>query len=273
MKKINILIVIVAAVFLNSCEDVITVDLKRDAPKLVVEASINWDKGTTGQDQRIKLTTTTGYYSDEIPKVSGALVSIKNSSNVIFNFIEISNKGVYTCSNFIPAINESYTLTIINNGSTYTANETLKSVAPITEVIQNNQGGFTGKDIEIKTYFKDPGNETNYYLYKYNYSNQVTQNFYADEDTFFQGNEFFSISQNDNLRIADKITVTHYGVSKTYYNYMKVLISVAGSTGGSPFQSPPATVKGNIINITNPDDYPLGYFSVSEADVKTYIIE
>lgn len=149
----------------------------------------------------------------------------------------------------------------------------MKSVAPINEIIQNNQGGFTGKNIEIKTYYTDPANETNYYLYKYNYSNQVTQNFYADEDTFFQGNEFFSISQNDNLKIGDKIIVTHYGVSKTYYNYMKVLISVAGNTGGSPFQSPPATVKGNIINITNPDDFPLGYFSLSEADSKTYTIE
>lgn len=85
MKKINILIVIIAAIFLNSCEDVVTVDLKTDAPKLVIEASINWDKGTTGQEQKIKLTTTTSYYSDEIPKVSGALVSIKTvqTSNLI----------------------------------------------------------------------------------------------------------------------------------------------------------------------------------------------
>jgi hypothetical protein len=32
-------------------------------------------------------------------------------------------------------------------------------------------------------------------------------------------------------------------------------------------------VRGNIINTTNSDDFPLGYFSVSEADTKTYIIE
>lgn len=273
MKKTNILLVIILAIFLNGCEDVVIVDLKTDAPKLVIEASINWYKGTTGQEQKIKLTTTTSYYGDTIPKVSGATVSIKNSSNTTFNFIEISNTGVYTCSNFMPVINEPYTLTIINKGNTYTAAETLKSVAPISEIIQNNEGGFTGKDIEIKTYYTDPANETNYYLYKYNYSNQVIQNFYADEDTFFQGNKFFSVSQNDDLKIGDEVTVTHYGISKPYYNYMNVLISVAGSTGGSPFQSPPATVRGNIINATNPEDYPLGYFSISEADTKTYVIE
>jgi uncharacterized protein YceK len=273
MKKINILLVIILTVFLNGCEDVVSIDLKTEAPKLVIEASINWYKGTNGQEQKIKLTTTTDYYSDDIPVVSGAIVSIKNSSNIIFYFTENSNTGVYTCYNFIPVINEAYTLTIISNNKTYTAAETLRSVAPINEIIQNNDGGFTGNNVEVKTYYTDPANETNYYLYKYNYSNQVRQNFYADEDTFFQGNKFFSVSQSDDLKIGDEITVTHYGISKPYYNYMNVLISVAGSTGGSPFQSPPSTVRGNIINTTNPDDYPLGYFSISEADTKMYIIE
>jgi len=273
MKKINILLVLIVAIFLNGCEDVVNIDLQTDAPKLVIEASINWNKGTTGKEQKIKLTTTTNYYSDLIPKVSGATVSIKNSSNSTFRFTEIANTGVYTCSNFIAVLNETYTLTIINKGNTYTAVETLKPVAPISEIIQNNEGGFTGKDIEIKTYYTDPANETNYYLYNYHYSNQVKQNYYADEDTFFQGNKFFSVSQSDDLKVGDEITVTHYGISKPYYNYMNVLISIAGSSGGGPFQSPPATVRGNIINTTNPDDYPLGYFSISEADSKKYIIK
>ena len=273
MKKINILLILILAVFLNGCEDVVSIDLKTDAPKLVIEASINWYKGTSGREQKIKLTTTTDYYSNQVPTVSGATVSIKNNSNITFKFIELSDTGVYTCSNFIPAINEAYTLTIINKGETYTAIETLKSVAPISEIIQNNKGGFTGTDVEIKTYYTDPANESNFYLYQYNYSNAAKQNFYADEDTFFQGNKFFSVSHSDNLQIGDKVTVTHYGVSKPYYNYMNVLVSVAGSTGGSPFQSPPATVRGNVINTTNPDNFPLGYFSISEADTKIYTIE
>jgi hypothetical protein len=273
MKKINIFLALILAFFLNGCEDVVSIDLKTDAPKLVIEASINWFKDTSGREQRIKLTTTTDYYSNQIPKVSGATVTIKNSSNITFYFTELSDTGVYICLNFTPVINETYTLTIINNGNAYTATETLKSVAPITEIIQNNEGGFTGTDVEIKSYYTDPANEINYYLYQYNYSNAAVQNFYADDDTFFQGNKFFSVSQSDDLQIGDKVTVTHYGVSKPYYNYMNVLINIAGSTGGSPFQSPPATVRGNIINTTNPNNFPLGYFSISEADTRTFTIE
>jgi hypothetical protein len=54
---------------------------------------------------------------------------------------------------------------------------------------------------------------------------------------------------------------------------MNILLSVAGNTGGSPFQSPPATVRGNIINTTNFDNYALGYFRLSETDSASYVIE
>jgi hypothetical protein len=54
---------------------------------------------------------------------------------------------------------------------------------------------------------------------------------------------------------------------------MSILISLAGSNNGSPFQSPPATVRGNIVNQTNEANYALGYFSLSEIDSLEYTIE
>jgi len=273
MKRINLIIAFISLLILTSCEEVVQLDLPTAPPRIVIEASINWQKGTTGNFQKIKLTTTTGFYDTSVPIVSGATVSVKNSSNVNFNFSEISGKGEYVCTNFIPVINEKYTLTVTSNGQTYTATEVLKSVAPITEVIQNDKGGFTGNNIEIKTYFNDPANESNFYLYNYSYSSQVLQNFYVDEDTFYQGNRFFSVSLSDKVKKGDKINVTHFGISKSYYNYLSVLLSIASNGGGSPFQSPPATVRGNIINTTNAANYPLGYFSISESDKIEYTVQ
>jgi hypothetical protein len=94
--------------------------------------------------------------------------------------------------NFIPAINEIYTLTV-TKGQTYTATETLKPVALIDEIIQNDKA--VGNNIEIKTYFNDPANESNYYLYNYSYSNQVLQNFYVDEDTFIKEINFLYLTK------------------------------------------------------------------------------
>ena len=273
MKKIALFFILLTSFLNSSCEDVIDVDLNTAPPKLVVTASINWKKGTSGKQQKVILTTTTGFYSSEIPRVSQAIVTVKNSSNVVFNFVESTVKGEYVCNNFVPILNEKYTLTIVSKGTTYTATETLKPVPSITEIIQNDKGGFTGDQLEIKTFYMDPVNETNYYLYKYAYSNQIKSNFYVDYDEFFNGNKFFSISQNDELKIGDKIEITHYGISKPYFNYMNILVTISSNSGGSPFQSPPATVKGNIINTTNAADFPLGYFSLSEVDVRNYTIQ
>lgn len=273
MQKITFFFVFIVASLFAGCEDVVDVDLKTAPPKLVIEASINWQKGTLGNQQRIKLTTTTGFFSSTIPTVSGAIVFITNSSNMVFNFVEVANTGEYFCSNFVPVINETYTLTVVSNGQTYTATETLQAVAPITKLEQKNDGGFTGDQIDVKTYYNDPADIPNYYLYKYTYSNQVKSSLYVDKDEFFDGNEFFSISQNDKLKTGDKVEITHYGISKAYYGYMSILVSIAGNSGGGPFQSPPATVRGNIINTTDRANYPLGYFSLSETDHRSYTIQ
>jgi Domain of unknown function (DUF4249) len=273
MKNILYISSLILSLFLFSCEEVVNVDLDTASPRLVVDASINWEQGTDGSQQKIKLTTTTNYYSTTVPVVSGATVFVKNSSNTIFDFIEISTTGEYVCTNFIPQLNENYTLTVISKGQTYTATETLKSVASIQDIVQNNEGGITGDQVEIKTFFTDPAGEDNYYMFKYKYSNKNKLDYQVSDDRFFQGNSFFSISNNEDLGTNDRIDVMHYGISRSYYNYMNILLSVAGNTGGGPFQSPPATVRGNIINKTNFDNYALGYFRLSETDSGNYIIQ
>ena len=273
MKKILLFLSLIITILFSSCEEVINVDLNTAAPKLVIEASINWEKGTTGSQQIIKLSTTTSFYSSIVPAVSGALVTVTNSSNTIFSFIENANTGQYICSNFIPNLNEIYTLKVVINGQTYTATETLKSVATITSIEQNNEGGFTGNKIEIKAVYTDPANEENYYLYRYKYPSSTKFDYFTDEDKFFQGNVFFSSSFTDDLKQGDAINIVHYGISKNYYNYLSILLNLTGDSSGSPFQSPPSTVRGNIINQTNFDNYALGYFSLSQTDTRNYTIQ
>lgn len=248
-----------------NCQDVIDVDLNTDNPRLVIDASINWLKRTPGEIQKIKLTTTTNYYTKIIPIVTGAVVSIKNSDGLIYNFTEKPNSGEYICTNFTPVLSEEYKLTIIANGQIYEASENLIRVSEITKLEQNTQPGFGGKEVtQFKAFFVDPPNIDNYYLYKYIYSTDFLPNYNVTEDTFFQGNQIFSSDFKTDLKIGDKLQVSHYGISKKYYNYLNILLTVAGNSGGGPFQSPPATVRGNIVNLTNVENYPLGYFSLSE---------
>lgn len=273
MKKIHIFIAFLFVLLTSGCEEVIPVDLNTDPPRLVVEASLKWQKGTAGDKQMIKLSTTTSYFSNLIPTVSGAKITVKNSQNTVFDFTEGSVAGQYNCDNFAPKINETYTLTIILNGVTYTATETLKSVAPIEEITQNDKGGIAANRIQLKSTFTDPANENNFYLYNYSYKDKIAQDFFTDDDVSFQGNKFFSLSRNAELEKGDNVIITHYGISEKYFNYMKVLISISGARGGGPFQAPPVTVRGNILNTTNNDNYPLGFFFVGEADTRNFTIK
>lgn len=273
IKTVLIIFTILISSFsLTSCEDVVDVDLNTAAPKLVIDASIKWQKGTLGEVQTIKLTTTTGYFENTIPTVSGAIVFITDSNSIQYDFNEDIGTGNYICTNFNPVLNETYVLTVIHNGQTYLATENLIPSPTIDSVNQNDEGGFTGDEIEVKFFFQDNGLIDNFYLIQFNASFLNLPEYDVVNDEFFQGNQMFGLYFNEDLEPTNDLTFTLHGISERYYNYMNVLLGVAGNSDG-PFQAPPATVKGNIVNQTNFDNYALGYFRLSEIDTMSYTVQ
>lgn len=267
-----IILLVLMILFTVGCEDVIDVDLENSNPRLVIEASIHWKKGTNGNEQKIKLTTTTDYYSNVVPKVSGATVFITDSSNT-YTFLENPGTGEYFCGNFNPVIGETYNLTVIAKGETYTATETLKPVPTIDSIEQNDEGGILGDEIEVKFFFQDNGMTDDFYLVQFNSNFNLLPEYDVINDEFFQGNQMFGLYTNEDMKPTDVLTFTLHGISERYYNYLNVLLAVSGGNGGGPFSTPPATVRGNFVNQTNPDNFAFGYFSVSETDSRTYVIQ
>lgn len=278
MKNIKLFIAILIASFsVISCEEVVDVDLDTAAPKLVIDASIKWEKGTTGSSQRIKLTTTTDFYSNTIPVATGAIVTVSDITSttpVLFQFIENGQTGEYICSNFNPIINNDYSLTVVYEGQTYTSTSKFMATPVIEKTEQITKPGFDGNDVyQIKFYFQDNGNEDNFYLVSLKNNNIVYPEYGTLTDEFFQGNQMFAIYQDDDLKKGDVVAYSLQGITEKYNNFMSKLLSIAGSDGGNPFATAPATVRGNIVNKTNPDDFPFGYFHLSETDSETYTIQ
>ena len=56
MKKLITILLLLTAFVFTSCEEVINVNVDTAPPRLAVEAAINWQKGTAGNEQIIKLT-------------------------------------------------------------------------------------------------------------------------------------------------------------------------------------------------------------------------
>lgn len=269
MKKNIFLLSLLFTLF--SCEDVIDVDVPTSAPRLVIEASINWVKDTPGNNQVIKLTTTAPYFNDGVPPANNAQVSITDENNNVFNFVEDGQTGMYYNSNFITEINGVYHLTVVYENEVYTATETLLPVAEIEFVEQNLEGGITGEDIEIRTYFTDPVDEENYYFFEYIPNIPVLATLSTLKDEFINGNQVFSLYLEVDLNIGDEVLIRSNGVSKEYYEFMYILLQQTGGSGG-PFGTQPATVRGNCINLTNPDNYPFGYFRLSEVSEVSYVV-
>lgn len=263
---------LIFAIGLFGCEEVIDVDLPEAPPKLVIDASINWYKNTLGNNQVVKLTLTTPYFEEDIRPATGAEVYITHNNNT-YIFTEEDSSGIYKTDNFIPEILATYELTVNYNGETYKGTERLYPVTPIIRVEQSQEGGISGEDYEIKAFYQDPADEENYYLFKFENDVPTLSSLEVYKDEFINGNEIFAYYSNEDLKAGNSIVITAYGVSEQFYEFMYILLQQNSIGGGGPFETQPATVRGNCINITDPGNFPLGYFRLSEVDTFTYTLD
>lgn len=276
------LLIILMGTVLYSCTDVIDVDVPTGKPRLVVEASIDWEKGTDGKNQTIKLSRMTPYFSNqEIDEVLGATVTIKDKeTGDVFSFQD-QNNGLYTTDVFIPVLGHSYVLTINHEGETYRAEETMMSVADIQKIDQSTDGGNSSEDIEVNIHFQDPQGIENYYFLKFQRVGDLLPTIEPMSDKFTDGNvmkESFEkeddadTSEKEQLKPGDVVEYQMLGISQRYYDYMQIMVNQLGAEA-SIFAGVPVELKGNCININDKKEFTLGYFRVTETIKGSYTIQ
>ncbi|SKB49813.1 DUF4249 family protein [Dyadobacter psychrophilus] len=278
MKNINIngklgaLLLLIG--FLNSCTDVIDVKVPNGGARLVVDASIKWQKGTTGKTQTINLRKSTAYF-DKNPNVpvTGASVTVtKENDGSVFVFAD-KNDGSYTATDFVPELNASYTLKILYNGNSYTATETLIAAPVVNRVEQAIEGSDGDIEIVLQVFFDDPGAVKNYYLGEFTPSNLPLPSLAVISDKFSDGNENYIENDNENNVAGVTVGINVYGISQRYYDYLNILIQQSGSDEGGPFPTIPVPLKGNCTNVNDPNEEVLGYFRLGEFDTTTHTID
>lgn len=264
-----------------SCEDVIDVPLQKAATRLVVEASIDWEKGTAGNEQSIKLSNSSAFFdTTSSTEVMGASVIVTNDTSGTAFVFEDQNNGNYTTTSFVPVLGQAYTLEIIHEGETYNAKETLNAVPEITDVYQDLEDGFDDEIIEVHIIFTDPIEEGNNYLFKFQKQGELLPDLELGDDEFVNGNEidwWYEIDDDEETEKVeefapgDVLLFDMHSISEAYRNYMQILIDQIGGVG--LFDTTPVSVKGNCINLTNPDNYAHGYFRLTEFNRVNYTFE
>lgn len=271
----KLVIILIGLHFFQSCTDKVAIDLPDGGPRLVIEASMNWEKGTSGANQTIKLSQTTPYFSGErkVPVTGASVIVINETSGMQFTFQD-QNNGDYTVTNFVPEFNQVYRLEIQHNGQTYAATESFVSTPDITKIVQEKEeaGGLGDDQILVKVFFDDPAQTQNFYLGEFIPSHKPVNGLQALNDRFSNGNENFLEYEDKDLKPGDQVAINLFGISRRYFDFINLLIIQSNGNGG-PFQTTPVRLKGNCINVNSPNEEVLGYFRLSQVVRANYTIQ
>lgn len=296
MKKLLISILTFTAI--TSCEDVIDVNLPEVETRLVVDGLLRVDKSEEFVDVRITMRETSVFFDENQPtQVENAVINygVLNDSGLFeslsFSHLveEAPGTGVY-----VPDPNFSsdqrirtasaepgvvFVLQVTHKGKRYFAQTEYAPTVPIDNLEQGNDTFIDDEETEVIVTFTDDGDNDNFYVFDFMYGEFLTV-----EDEFFQGQQFeFSYFYDDKVMAGQDVTISILGADEDFYNYMDLVLEQTQNNGGI-FQTPVATVRGNVFDVTGldnitvldnverPNDYALGYFAVVQEFSRTLTI-
>ena len=271
------------AYFTLSCDQEITLDLEPPAEKLVVEGGIEMINGVSPERQTLKLSLLNDFFRQEnAQRAEGAIVWVEDAAGNRNDYMEKSS-GIYECNTLIAEPGVSYTLNIEWAGQLFQATQSMVEVAEIDSIYQifEDENLFEDGGLKVAIDFSDPAGTRNYYRWQ-TYVNGVltilpdpgnSQNLVAKDD-FFDGQQIQGYLPNEEVVVepGQEVTIRQIGLSEDQYDFYFLLFEEAGKTG-QLIDTPPAPVRGNIVNVTNPENFPLGYFGVNQVSQKTIVVE
>jgi uncharacterized protein DUF4249 len=79
--------------------------------------------------------------------------------------------------------------------------------------------------------------------------------------------------EDDGMRYTDKylVRIEQHRLSREAFQFFK-LLEEQMSIDGDIFDPPPATIRGNMINLTNPNENVIGYFRASDVSIDSIFL-
>jgi len=287
--------ILLCAILFFSCEDTIDVDLPEVETRLIVDGLVRVDKSQELVDVKIKLRESSNFFEENQPTQAESVLIYygKPTSGGLFEDISFSTlvekdlgSGIYVPNLEQDQIRTAFVepgvvfiLQITHQGKRYYAQTEYAPTVPIDNLEQGTDTFLDEEETEIIVTFTDNGDEDNFYLFDF-----MNSEFLVVEDEFFQGQQFsFSYFYHDEVTAGETVTVSILGATEEFYNYMDLVLEQTENNGGV-FQTPVATVRGNVFDITGldninlfdnverPNDYALGYFAMVQEYTATLTI-
>lgn len=273
-----------AIVLLAGCERVVTMDIEPGPTRLVIEGRLERVQGGVGGHQSIRLTTTSAYFNNVTPPPArGAIVRVSDGTGTSVTFAESPTEpGLYVTESLVVESGRTYTLTIDFGGETYSASEMLAPVAAIDRLYFALRPQFIGNENGLRATIDlvDPVGVKNWYLWDQfvdgvRLISPDPEEYYRSiaSDDLQDGQDIEEFQPYDDIVVnpGQVVRVRQIGLSEKAYRYYQSLNEQTVG-GGTPFSLPASSLRGNVFNVTNLENRPLGYFMVSEVAERQRVV-
>ncbi|NOZ35299.1 MAG: DUF4249 domain-containing protein [Chlorobi bacterium] len=252
--KLNkILLFLLSAFMMSSCEDVIDIKLNNIEPQIVIEATLY----NQLQPATVIITKTTDFFDTlTLNTVSGAEVLISDNKGNTVSLAETDSAGVYQ-ANYFGETGKTYTLTVKTEGEIYTAHAEMKPPIKIDSLaakFRTNPLPFQEQGYGIMCYLNDSINYKEYAKLEIYKNQRRSHEIYLFEDTYTDGNQYEYKFYNETFQVGDTAVVLVLSCDKDVYEYLYTYAEITSDTfrdSGTPYNP--------TSNITNG---ALGYFGV-----------
>ncbi|AHM60456.1 hypothetical protein D770_10995 [Flammeovirgaceae bacterium 311] len=268
-RYIFLLLLVIAAA---SCRELVTLDLPLQEARLIVEGHLIDTEGP----HTVKLTLSQDYFSTApVPVVEDAVVTISDNAGNVEQLVYTGN-GVYATQSLQGVVGRSYNLSIDWQGQQYASSGTLMPKGIVDSLSVNFYEAVPpvfDAGYYITLYGIIPEEAADYYRVKV-YENDSLYNDRTDllvPDSRFVPSRIVEQLQYP-FQPGDTVRLELYSLDAAMYNYYVELRSLLFNDGGL-FSPPPRNPTSNVINLTNPDNQPLGFFQVASYDWGVIIVE
>ena len=284
MKRLLFILPVLSLIW-SSCQEVITVELPNQEPKLIVDALIRIDTSVSSTLVSVAIRQTSDFFG-EISPVSVDQITMSNLDNPGNNTDQVLDEtepgsGIYQLFFSTEELaRDRWFLQINYQGEFYVAESLMQYSVPIDQLTIGDGSLFTEESTELLVRYTDIADREDYYLFDYG-----NDDFFASEDVFYDGQQFeFSYFYEEQFDPGDTLTVSIMGIDRDFFNYMN-LLREQNEGGFGPFATPAVSVRGNLINATDidnnnnynnvndPDNFALGYFAIVQEYQESIIVE
>jgi hypothetical protein len=272
--RLSYFIIILCSGLAWSCQEIIELELPNTDPQLVIEGEVTyWEFQPENNLARVRVATSGNYYDENasIP-VTDASVQIEDLTHAqTYDLFPQENEPGLYLNHTIPLDSgNTYRLHVSYSGNIYSSEGTVLPVAELDSFTYKYREN--SPLLEPGYYFFFSGRTPkergiNYYRFKI-YEND---SLYDDPgDYLIQSDEFLQAKidtlqlSNYSFDLTDTVRIEMYSLNRDVFEYYNQLVELLFNDGGL-FSSPPRNPDTNIINVTNPDNPPLGFFQVSSA--------